>query len=154
MFSDGYTFTSSGTSSSVSHEFGVAGSYTATVTVTAANGLNGTRTSTSFTPDPPANVQPTLGIATAVNARTLTLTDLTVDPDYNFCGHSGSAQVRIVWGDGETTLAAIALTDQPSNQTFVHTYSTSGTKTLQYYIWDNADTWWKQLSPNPQVLIP
>ncbi|MHB1349090.1 MAG: CxxxxCH/CxxCH domain c-type cytochrome [Desulfobulbaceae bacterium] len=154
VFSDGYTFTSSGTSSSVSHEFGVAGSYTATVTVTAANGLNGTRTSTSFTPDPPANVQPTLGIATAVNARTLTLTDLTVDPDYNFCGHSGSAQVRIVWGDGETTLAAIALTDQPSNQTFVHTYSTSGTKTLQYYIWDNADTWWKQLSPNPQVLIP
>ena len=154
VFNDGYTYTSSGTSSSVSREFGAPGTYTATVTVISAKGLSGVRTSMPFDLYPPANVPPTLAITTAVNVRTVTLTDLTVDPDYNYCGHSGNAQVRIVWGDGQTTLTTIALTDQPSNQTFTHTYSTSGTKTLQYYIWDNADTWWVQLSPNPQVVVP
>jgi hypothetical protein len=84
---------------------------------------------------------------------TATITDLSVDPDFDFCDHSGPAQVRIDWDDGTIETLALNLTDTPSNQTFQHTYSAGGSYTVTYYIWDNADTWWLT-SPNMNITVP
>jgi hypothetical protein len=73
-----------------------------------------------------------------VQGYTVTITDLSVDPDFDLCGHTGPGTVTIHWGDGTTTQDALNLTDQPSGQVFTHTYGSPGTRTIIYAVEDNA----------------
>jgi len=151
-FGDGTVFDGN---ASETHDYNATGSFDITLTVTSTSGLNGSVTIPNVSPTATPNILPTIAASVAVTGvNEATITDLTVDPDYNFCDHSGPGQVRIVWGDGTDEILSINLTDSPSNQQFVHTYPNSNNRTIQYYIWDNADTWWRQLSPNLSVSFP
>ncbi|MEW6520650.1 MAG: hypothetical protein AB1461_14690 [Thermodesulfobacteriota bacterium] len=97
---------------------------------------------------------PVYGAANQITGYTVTLTDLSVDPDFDACGHSGPGSVRIVWRDGATDVLPLALTDAPSGQTFSHTYSSGGTRYVQYYVSDNAGSSYIAVSPNIQVAVP
>jgi hypothetical protein len=87
------------------------------------------------------NVVPVTARSIAVDQYTMSLTDLSYDPDYNECGHTGTGVITIHWGDGTTTLSAIDLTGAPSNQVFTHTYPTLSSRdyTIQHFVKDNAN---------------
>jgi len=72
------------------------------------------------------NQPPVAAKSLTANGLTVTLTDLSYDPDYNQCGHSGPGSITVQWGDGNTETHSINLTNTPSNQTYTHTYSISG----------------------------
>ncbi len=100
-----------------------------------------------------SNTLPVAGFSLAANNMTVTLTDKSSDPDYNQCGHSGPGTVHITWGDGQVTEQSINLTDIVSNQTFDHTYASTGTYTVQHFVKDNVGAQWVQ-STNQQITVP
>ena len=87
-----------------------------------------------------------------VQGFTVTITDLSTDPDFDQCANSGPGKVTIHWGDGTTTLELLDLTDQPSGQVFTHTYYSAGSRTIIYAVDDNggAPTQFK----NATVMVP
>lgn len=88
-------------------------------------------------------------------AYTVTITDLSIDSDFDACGHSGSGFARINWRDGVTdSELPLNLSGSPSGQTFSHTYTTAGTRYVQYYVRDNGGSSYITLSPNIQVVVP
>jgi predicted CxxxxCH...CXXCH cytochrome family protein len=157
VFSDGYTYTSSGTSSSVSREFGAPGTHTATVTVISAKGLSGVRTSMPFDLYPPPNVLPTPDFSLSANGLTVTFTDQSFDTDYNYCGHSGPGRVIIDWGPGGWVDYGniLNLTDTPSGQVIgSYTYASPGTYTINYGVYDNVITYPEFTQKTVTVTIP
>ncbi len=71
----------------------------------------------------PQNVPPVSAMSVSVSGSTITVTDLSYDPDYNIYGNSGPGQIDILWGDFTKTSVPINLTDSPSNQVYTHTSS-------------------------------
>lgn len=91
-----------------------------------------------FTPQP-VNYLPVVNKTVVMNGLTATLSDLSTDPDYNICEHSGPARVVINWGDGSNTDQEFNLTATPSNRQFTHVYpDTPNNYIFRYTIYDNA----------------
>jgi predicted CxxxxCH...CXXCH cytochrome family protein len=142
------------TGSPVMHNYAGSGPYFPQVTVTDVNNHVGTKT-VQVTPQA-ANAFPSAAKSVSVSGKTVTLTDLSYDPDYNLCGHSGPGVISITWGDGTPTMTqSINLTDSPSNVVFSHTYNCSSTClfTIQHYITDNSGAG-PISSGNVQVAVP
>jgi predicted CxxxxCH...CXXCH cytochrome family protein len=138
----------------VTHTYASSGPYFPRLTVTDANFHTGNRT-TQVNPFG-GNILPVAAKSISVANRTVTLTDLSYDTDYNLYGHSGTGTIRISWGDGTPTLVqSIALTGSPSNIPFTHTYAGTGTNTftVTHAITDNAGGG-PVSSPNVQVTVP
>ncbi len=74
-----------------------------------------------FTIMSPSNIPPVTAMSVSVSGSTITVTDLSYDPDYNINGNSGPGQITILWGDFTKTVEPINLTDSPSNQVYIHT---------------------------------
>jgi PKD repeat protein len=136
-----------GTTSTVqnpTHVFPSGATYQVTVTARDVNLHMGTRI-ISITPQS-GNTAPVSDFTVTAYGWTVTLTDLSYDPDYNTCGHSGPGSIEILWGDmyggNPRTTEAINLTNAPSNKTYTHTYSTVAKITANIYenIRDNAGT--------------
>jgi predicted CxxxxCH...CXXCH cytochrome family protein len=139
---------------SVTHTYASSGPYYPRLTVTDANFHTGNRT-TQVNPSA-GNVLPVAGKSFSVANRTVTLTDLSYDADYNLYGHSGNGTIRISWGDGTPIQQQpIALTGSPSNIQFTHTYAGSGTSTftITHSVTDNSGGG-PVSSPNVQVSVP
>jgi hypothetical protein len=123
---------------STPHPYAKGGTYTVTFNFRDARYHVGSVV-TWVTPKASANIPPVASAAVKnVKGCTVTLTDLSYDPDYNQCGHTGAGKIIIYWADGTTTNQPINLTDQPLNQDFSHTYTTASTYYLTYYIYDNS----------------
>jgi predicted CxxxxCH...CXXCH cytochrome family protein len=71
----------------------------------------------------PANVPPVSAMSVSVSGSTITVTDLSYDPDYNLYENSGPGKITILWGDFTKTVEPINLTGSPSNQVYIHTSS-------------------------------
>ncbi len=138
-FGDGST--AAGTSSTLpintSHTYGTGGTYPVTFSFRDANYHPGDAVIQvaphSVNVSPVANSAPV-----SVKGYTVTFTDLSYDPDYNTCGHSGAGKIYVNWGDGATTNQSISLTDNPSNQVYSHTYTRATTYYLTHAVTDNA----------------
>ncbi len=107
------------------------------------------------------NTDPTPAFSIYIDGQTVTLNDLSVDPDYNTCLHDGGpATIRVVWGDYSTAgnvVEAVQLTDTPtSGHTFTYTYSRTGNVSgLRYYIQDNDPrSWWVVKEPYGNFTLP
>jgi len=153
-----YTFSwdfgdnTTGAGSPVIHSYPGSGPYSATVTARDVNNHIGKAT-IQVTPVA-ANAFPVINQSIAASGYTVTLTDLSYDPDYNLCGHSGSGIISISWGDGTPAMSqSINLTDSPSNIEFSHTYGNKSTYTIQHYITDNSGAG-PVFSGNIQVVVP
>lgn len=107
------------------HMFPSGSSYA--VTLTARDAYNHTATRTSSVTPQSVNISPVVNAAVSVQGYTVTLTDLSYDPDYNTCGHSGSGQIKVQWNDAYNnspiTTEMVNLTGSPSNRIFTYTYS-------------------------------
>lgn len=102
-----------------------------------------------------ANIKPVTNVASAVDGMTVTLTDLSRDPDYNDCGNSGTGTVSIDWNDGTAPFSqAIPLTGSPSGTTYQHTYQNPGTYNISYFIRDNAGDYQYPSLPRLTVQVP
>lgn len=110
---------------------------------------NVNRTNIAYTP-----VHGNPAVPTQITGYTVTLTDMSIDPDFDACGHAGPGSARIVWRDGATDVLPLNLTAAPSGQTFSHTYTSGGTRYVQYSVSDNAGSSAIALSPNIQVVVP
>ena len=104
--------------------------------------------SQTFTPQPIANQKPTAGWKLApINRYTVTVTDLSSDPDYDTCNPGAgptSGRITIMWDYVNSitmkTQESIYLTDSPSNKNYSWTYSASTTDktyTINHSIVDN-----------------
>lgn len=143
-----------GTGALVSHTYSGSGPYFPKLTVADANNHVGTRT-IQVTPIV-ANILPVAAKSISAAAKTVTLTDLSYDTDYNLCGHSGPGSITIVWGDGTPAVTQpLDLTNSPSNAVFTHTYTCSGTCTftIQHSVKDNSNAG-PVYSGNVQVTVP
>lgn len=141
-----------GTGQTVSHTYAGPGPYNAKLTVRDKNNHSGEIT----TPVSPvaANLPPVADKKpVTVSGCTVTLTDLSRDPDYNTCGHSGSGSITIQWGDGKSTSSSINLTAAPSNIPYTHVYTSAGTYTISHFVSDNALSATIQSTPNASVSI-
>lgn len=138
----------------VTHTYASSGPYFPRLTVTDVNFHTGSRT---MQVNPFAgNILPVADKSISVANRTVTLTDLSYDSDYNLYGHSGNGTIRISWGDATPVQQQpIALTGSPSNVPITHTYAGSGTSTftITHSITDNAGGG-PVSSPNVQVTVP
>ncbi len=153
--------TTSGTSATLpitaSHTYSQAGTYYSVFNFRDGNYVSG---NSSLTPIilKSTNVPPVTGSSAASNGWVVTLTDLSYDPDYNSCGHSGPGTIYIDWNDGTTTKQAISLTDKPSNVAFQHTYNFLGTNPKTFYlvhsIQDNAGATISETSTIPVTVTP
>ena len=133
-FGDGMTFSGC----SADHLYASAGPFTVTVSGRDANNHPYASPPQSVTPQA-VNIPPTVAETVEVACFTVTLTDRSIDPDYNTCGHSGSAQETINWGNGTTSSANVNLTDSPSNFVFTKTYTTASTYNITHTVKDNAN---------------
>jgi hypothetical protein len=153
-----YTYTwafgdgTSGTGLPVTHVYPTAGPYYPTVSGMDSNNHSFTGTVTGGVYPLPTNTAPTAAKSISVSRYTVTLTDLSYDPDYNTCGHSGTGTIQINWGTDKVQTAAINLTGSPSNQVYQYTFSTSGTKSIQHFITDNTGS--KVNSAVQNVVLP
>ncbi|HXI33126.1 MAG TPA: PKD domain-containing protein [Gemmatimonadales bacterium] len=116
-----WTFGDGGTSTvqNPSHTYGAAGTYTVTLRVTDNQGATNT-TSQSVTVTAP-NQPPVAAFSSSCSGDTCTFTNTSSDPDGSIASSSWT------FGDGQTSNAA-----SPS-----HTYTTSGTYTVQLTVTDN-----------------
>jgi predicted CxxxxCH...CXXCH cytochrome family protein len=94
--------------------------------------------SQTFTPQPVANQAPTANWKVAtIDRYTVTVTDLSFDPDYNTCG-TGPGTITINWQDQTAPYAptiitaSINLTDSPSNVNYSFMYSAALTNKTYY----------------------
>jgi PKD repeat protein len=135
-FGDGTT----GTGFPVSHNYTSKGPYTVTLSGRDSKGYSFSRTLSNYVSPQQSNTAPVAAGSFSVSGYTATLTDLSYDPDYNQCDHTGSGTIYIDWGDYTNETFTINLTNAPSNRTFSHTYSTAnaGTHRVSQQIKDNA----------------
>jgi predicted CxxxxCH...CXXCH cytochrome family protein len=137
-FGDG-TNASSGTVNSISHIFpGSTQIYNVQANVRDASNALGTA-SYPFQPGTAPNQLPVAANTWTKNGYTVTITDLSYDRDYNTCGNSGPGLVTIWWTTNWITAETyqLNLIDQPSYQTFTHTYLSPGTYRIFYDVYDN-----------------
>jgi len=114
-------------------DYGTPGSFNIILTVISGTGLSGQKmVPVSITGT--TNIEPTVAVSSSVDGMTLTLTDLTIDPDY--ACHPGDGEVYIDWGPGSYVIYPVTLTDSPSNQTFSYTYSSPYSGTIKYGVKD------------------
>ncbi|MDA8105033.1 MAG: CxxxxCH/CxxCH domain-containing protein [Nitrospiraceae bacterium] len=131
-FGDGQT----AAGSAATHRYAGPGPYNVTLQTSDTNSQIAAA-QTSVTPQL-TNQPAVAGYTVSVSGMTVTLTDLSYDPDYNQCGHSGQGLISILWGDGTNTTTNIDFIDMPSNQIFLHTYTAPGTYYLYHSVKDNA----------------
>jgi len=132
-FGDGTT--SSGCSAD--HMYASSGPFSASVSGRDANAHP--YSATQIVTPQTVNIPPTVDQTVSVACFTVTLTDLSIDPDYNTCGHAGNAQETINWGNGTTSSANVSLTNSPSNYVFTKTYTTASTYNITHTVKDNAN---------------
>ena len=133
-FGDGTTFNGC----SADHQYASSGPFT--VTVSGRDAKNHPYVSPPQNVTPQAvNIPPTVAETVEVSCYTVTLTDLSIDPDYNVCGHAGNAQESINWGNATTSSAIVSLTDSPSHYVFSKTYTAAGTYNITHTVKDNAN---------------
>jgi hypothetical protein len=152
-FGDGQTEsgTSSTLPSSSSHKY--SNGTQRTVTITGRDSLKRYFSKiVTFTPQPFANISPTGDVGSVdVNRYTVTIKDLSYDPDYNTCGQ-GPGKIYITWKTGTTSQYSINLTDVASNTFYsspcvpnlypffpcANTFTTAGIYTIGHKVDDNA----------------
>lgn len=137
-FGDGQT----STEVSPSHTYASAGSYVVQVEIRDADNHPGSAGTGVFIQNVNLAPVPYFSLV-SVSGNTVTLRDLSRDPDYNLCGHSGPGQIRIYWNltGSLTTLTPINLTDLPSNQDIAYTYAASGINVVRHQVMDNQNVW-------------
>lgn len=140
-----------------SHTYAAAGTYTVQVDFLDADNHPGSAMTVVIVKS--ENTLPVTDASISANGYTVALTDLSYDPDYNQCGHSGAGEITILWGSprwaGPTaTIEPINLTDIPSNQVYYHTYPGNGVYTISHYVRDNAYSGVLTLSSKTQVALP
>ena len=123
-----------------------------TVTITGRDSLQRYLSrSTTVTPQPVANISPTGHVGSVdVNRYTVTIKDLSSDPDYNTCGQ-GPGNIYITWKTGTTSQYSINLTDVASNTFYsspcvpfgnlgqcTNTYNTAGSYRIRHKVVDNV----------------
>lgn len=148
-FGDGQT----STEAEPSHTYASAGTYTVRVNFMDADNHPGSALTSVIVQS--GNTLPVTDASIAISGYTAALTDLSYDPDYNQCGHTGAGRITILWGylTARTDLP-IDLTDSPSNQVYSYTYPTrSGTYLVSHYVKDNA-TATATLSSKTQIKLP
>jgi PKD repeat protein len=92
----------------------------------------------------PTNVPPVSNFSLlSVSGNTVTLRDLSYDPDYNTCGHAGPGKIRISYWNyyegGLTIEEPINLTDSSSNQEYASTIASSNVYSVTHQVWDNQN---------------
>lgn len=100
-----------------------------------------------------ANAPPVVAVTAAVSGYTVTLTDQSLDPDYNSCGHIGPGRIIVDWGPGGYVTYDTDLSDSPSGARFNYTYTSPGTYTIRYGVYDNVITY-PEFHPNISVTVP
>jgi hypothetical protein len=132
----------------VSHVYSSAGPFGIKV-VDGLDAKSHVYTSLTYSVNPQqANTPPTIDDTVVISGCdssgcTVTLTDKTVDPDCNTCGHGGGpGTITISWGDGTSTTASASVPPcGPSNQTYTHLYTQSNSSlTVRHAFVDNAGT--------------
>ncbi len=145
-----------GQENSHTHIYAETGEQTITWSVRDAKGhtLAGDGAKTSTVTPSTVNAMPQVAVSASIVGLTVTLTDQSLDPDYNTCGHSGDGRAMIDWGPGGYVTYALPLTDSPSGRQFSYTYSSPGTYTIRYGVYDNVITYPVFLAPNLSVTVP
>lgn len=148
-FGDGQT----STEAEPSHIYAAAGTYTVRVNFMDAGNHPGSALTSVVVQS--GNMLPVTDASIAISGYTAALTDLSYDPDYDQCGHSGPGKIVILWGNlNARTEQAIDLTDTPSNQIFSYTYpARAGIYLVSHYVSDNATTT-LSLSSKTQIKLP
>jgi hypothetical protein len=102
---------------------------------------------------PQININPVVDDIISVSWDTVTLTDLSVDPDYNTCGHSGNGRITVNWyGTGLVDARDVALTDTPSNAVFTRSFpGFSGTIKVIHTVRDNGGS---EVSKVTNIIVP
>lgn len=132
------------------HVYSISGTYTVNLTVRDAKGNRAAAAST-VTPKLTQNQGPTAAKQVTVVGYTVTLTDLSTDPDSNTCGRTGPGKVSVNWSNAAET-RPVDLSDTPSNQVFTRTYSVNGSYTVRHSVTDNGGL--AATSPNVTVTVP
>jgi len=147
-FGDGQT----GTGLPASHIYAGLGPYYPVVTGRDANMHPYTGTTSGVYPQP-TNVSPTVNSTIKVESYTVTLTDLSTDPDYNTCGHSGNGELSVNWkGRGLVDTKSVAFTDSPSNAVITRSFpGFSGTIDVLHTVKDNAGAY---VSKTTTITVP
>ncbi len=86
------------------------------------------------------NTPPVVNESIVINRYTVTFTDLSTDPDYNTCDHSGNGQIRVTWGTTGyvDAVANVALSTVPSGTVITRTFSSSTSMNVVHAVTDNA----------------
>jgi predicted CxxxxCH...CXXCH cytochrome family protein len=159
--------TESGTAASApvvstsSHIYASTGPYVATVT-----GRDALKrliyTEQQVSPQRSANVSPTGTFSASANRYTVTLTALTLDPDYGICGETGAGLIYLDAGTTAATIngksspltGPITLTTQPANKIYTIVYPAgTATYTIGYSVRDSLDTTWT-VRANQSISVP
>jgi predicted CxxxxCH...CXXCH cytochrome family protein len=123
-----------------------AGTYTITLAMRDAD-YHPKSLQTPILVEPLANVLPVSAMSVSVSGNTVTVTDLSYDPDYNIdantgniIGNPGPGHITILWGEGTAgTGVPINLTDSPSNQVYSYTYTTQTNPVIALVVRDNKN---------------
>jgi len=88
------------------------------------------------------NSSPVVNETVIVDRYTVTLTDLSTDPDYNTCDHSGNGQIKVSWGTTGyvDTVPNASLSSLPTNTVIARTFSSSTSMNVVHSVTDNAGT--------------
>lgn len=151
-FGDGQT----GQGQSLIHYYASANPYTVTLNARDAKNHPANPIQVQVAPRVNANVSPVANVSMSITDYTVTLTDLSYDPDYNSCGRSGPGKVIVYWGDGSApTSQNVNFTNDVngSRQVFTHTYSAASTNVIYYDVYDNAGAV-VRYSPNLVASVP
>ena len=147
-FGDGQT----GTGFPIAHSYATGGPYYPVVTGRDANRHHFTGISSGVYPQP-ANMPPIVNSTITVESYTVTLTDLSTDPDYNTCGHSGNGELSVNWkGRGVVDTKPVAFSDTPSNTVITRSFpGFAGTIDVLQTVKDNAGTF---VSKTTKITVP
>jgi hypothetical protein len=156
-FGDGGT----STDAEPTHTYAAAGTYTIKLAMRDADYHPKSLKATGILVKPLANVLPVSAMSVSVSGKTVTVTDLSYDPDYNIdantgniIGNPGPGQIIILWGEGNArTEVPINLTDSPSNQVYTYTYVTQFNPYITLVVRDNKNGK-AIMPPTIQLLVP
>lgn len=133
-FGDGTT----GSGAVVEHQFPAAGSYSVKVMINRSGSLDSASGTATVLVPGAANVPPVAAKSLSVSGMTVTLTDLSYDPDYNSAGHSGPGSINLGWsGEGGSSIP-LNLGATPSNQPYSHTFGAPGRYCIEHGVTDNS----------------
>ena len=145
-----------GQGQSLTHYYSSANPYTVTLNARDAKNHPANQSQAQVTPRGSANVLPVANVSMSITDYTVTLTDLSYDPDYNSCGRSGPGKIIVYWGDGSApTSQNVNFTNDVSgsHQVMTRTYSTAGTYVIYYDVYDNAGSI-VRVTPNLVANVP